>query len=129
MSRRAEGGRQDKPWESQRENEKACGGIEAAAVFLCSQSLKSRSGIYKIGILAGLGKDDFWLCVPNVVCEFKCGKRIYLAFLRFLEMQGLWSGQDFLSKLCETPRGGHIHSVLFQLAGSLDVTCVINFPF
>lgn len=29
-----------KPWESQRENEKACGGIKAAAMFFCSQSLK-----------------------------------------------------------------------------------------
>lgn len=48
-----------KPWESQRENEKACGGIKAAAMFFCSQSLKSRSGIYKIRILAGLEKDDF----------------------------------------------------------------------
>lgn len=35
-----------KAWESQRENEKACGGIKAAAMFFCSQSLKSRSGIY-----------------------------------------------------------------------------------
>ena len=124
MSHRAEAGRQDKPCESQRENRKAGGGIRAASVFLCSQPLMSRSGTHKIRILAGLEKDDFCLCVPNVVYEFKCGKRIYLAFLTFLEVQGLWSGQSVLSKLCETPRGGHIHSVLFQLAGSLDV----NFP-
>lgn len=56
MSHRAEGGRQDKPWESQRENRKACGGIRAASVFLCSQPLTSRSGTHKIRILAGLEK-------------------------------------------------------------------------
>jgi hypothetical protein len=36
--------------------DRAYGGIEAASVVSCSQSLKSRSDIYKINLLARLGE-------------------------------------------------------------------------
>lgn len=114
--------------------------VVASRQLKCSPAanLKSRSGVYTIRILAGLEKDDFWLCVRNALYEYKCGKRIYLVFWGISRMQGLGSGQGYVSKFCETSHRdplllyhpwGHVHSALFQQAGSLDVTSVINFPF